>query len=54
MTGFTLTCRGSDGVEGGEGTSADVTMNQDTEPGAAEPADDEADTTEAKPRAFRK
>jgi len=32
VTGFTLTCLGSDGAEGGEGHAADIILNQDSEP----------------------
>ncbi|MCB9895421.1 MAG: type II secretion system protein GspG [Planctomycetes bacterium] len=44
ISGFTLTCYGSDGAQGGEGHAADITMNQDSEP--QPPAEEDADAAE--------
>lgn len=44
-TGFTVTCRGKDGAEGGTGTSADIVINQDKEDVGTEHGED-ADPTD--------
>jgi hypothetical protein len=56
VTGFTLTCLGSDGAQGGEGNAADIILNQDGEPLPAPEKAEEAEGAEGeeKPKPVRK
>ena len=40
VTGYTLTCYGSDGAEGGDGFAADIIMNQDSSAAEVSPTED--------------
>ncbi|MCA8915155.1 MAG: type II secretion system protein GspG [Planctomycetes bacterium] len=52
-TGFTLTCYGSDGAQGGEGHAADITLNQDSEAQPAPEDENPADNPPEPEREFK-